>query len=373
MILSPPAVIHLVAGARPNFMKIAPLYKALSAEPEYFCPQIVHTGQHYDLNMSETFFREFQLPEPDLYLGVGSGSHAQQTAKVITAYEEICLRQPPQLTVVVGDVNSTMACAITAKKLNLPVAHLEAGLRSYDRTMPEEINRVITDTIADILWTPSPDADDNLKREGVSENRIRRVGNIMIDTLRMNETAIESRKKYLEFGVEPKRYGVMTLHRPSNVDRREPLESIVDAVRTCSERLPIVFLIHPRTKHRLEEFGLRRDLERGPNVYWAEPQGYVDFLSLVSNSAFVVTDSGGIQEETTVLNIPCLTLRENTERPITIQQGTNELIRPDTLADCLSRILDGKWKQGTVPDLWDGYTSGRIVRHLKEIIAGSVA
>ncbi len=373
MILSPPVLVHLVAGARPNFMKITPLYKALSAEPEHFCPQIVHTGQHYDLNMSETFFREFQLPKPDLYLGVGSGSHAQQTAKVMTAYEEICLSRPPQLTVVVGDVNSTMACAITAKKLNLPVAHLEAGLRSRDRTMPEEINRVITDTIADILWTPSPDADDNLRHEGIPDSRIRRVGNIMIDTLRMNEPVIQCRRKYLEFGLAPKGYGVLTLHRPSNVDRKEPLESIVHAVRTCSERLPIVFLIHPRTRNRLEEFGLWDDLERCSNIHRAEPQGYVDFLSLVANSAFVVTDSGGIQEETTVLNIPCLTLRENTERPITIQQGTNELIRPDALLECLSRILDGKWKQGTPPDLWDGEASERIVQHLKEIIAASVS
>ncbi|MFH1737693.1 MAG: UDP-N-acetylglucosamine 2-epimerase (non-hydrolyzing) [bacterium] len=358
--------IHLIAGARPNYMKIAPLYKALEAESDLFSAQIIHTGQHYDTNMYQAFFRDFDLPDPHVYLGIGSGSHAQQTAKIMMAYEEVCMQNRPDLTVVVGDVNSTLACALVVKKLNIPLAHLEAGLRSGDREMPEEINRIVTDTLADILWTPSRDADENLRREGIPDGRIRCVGNVMIDSLEMVRGTIERREAYRTWHLEPGNYAVLTLHRPANVDDDRRLRRIIETIISLSEKIAIVFLAHPRTRKRLVGSGLDRDLESSPGVYFAEPLSYIDFMSLVFASRMVITDSGGIQEETTYLNIPCLTLRPNTERPITVTQGTNELVEVDELQDCVSAILKGDWKKATRPDFWDGKSSARIVSHLKE-------
>lgn len=367
-----PISVHLVVGARPNFVKIASLYKALREKSEFFQPRIIHTGQHYDTNMSEMFFRDFGLPEPDVNLGVGSGSHAQQTAKIMTEYERVCLEESPQLVVVVGDVNSTVACALVAKKMQISVAHLEAGLRSNDRTMPEEINRLVTDAIADVLWTPSPDADENLLHEGIPEERIRFVGNVMIDALVLCWDRVSGRKKYLDFDLKEKEYGLLTLHRPSNVDTPERLESILRTVMQSAERLPILFLLHPRTRARLKNTALFQELESHGHVRLSEPQGYIDFMSLLSAARFALTDSGGLQEETTYLNIPCLTLRENTERPITVTQGTNELIGVSRLLEGLNRVLDGDWKEAVRPHLWDGKTSDRIVEHLREL-AGKTA
>src|SRR6185312_16177299 len=288
--------IHLVAGARPNFMKIAPLYHALSKEPWCKCV-IVHTGQHYDAQMSDAFFADLGLPAPDLHLNVGSGTHAEQTAAVMTAYEKVCVAAPPDLVVVVGDVNSTLACTLAAKKLCLPVAHLEAGLRSGDRTMPEEINRVVTDSIADYLWTPSPDGDGNLLREGVDKARIRRVGNIMIDSLEMLRPRIEARRMADELKLAKGGYAVVTLHRPANVDDRVKLQTIVESLRKLAADMPLVFPVHPRTRANLQKFGLLEGVSSQPGMRLLEPLGYVDFMSLVFTSRLIVTDSGGIQEE----------------------------------------------------------------------------
>jgi len=296
--------IHLVAGARPNFMKIAPLYHALTKEPWCKCV-IVHTGQHYDTQMSDAFFTDLALPSPDIELNVGSGTHAEQTAAVMTAYEKVCVAAPPDLVVVVGDVNSTLACTLAAKKLCLPVAHLEAGLRSGDRTMPEEINRVVTDSIADYLWTPSPDGDGNLLREGVDKARIRRVGNIMIDSLEMLRPRIEARRMADELKLAKGGYAVVTLHRPANVDDRVKLQTIVESLRKLAADMPLVFPVHPRTRANLQKFGLLEGVSSQPGMRLLEPLGYVDFMSLVFTSRLIVTDSGGIQEETTYLGIPC--------------------------------------------------------------------
>ena len=359
-----PLSVHLVAATRPNFMKVAPLYHALKAE-EWCEAAIVHTGQHYDVNMSDVFFRDLGLPEPDVHLGVGSGSHAEQTAGVMVAYERACLDRRPDWTIVVGDVNSTVACALTAAKLWIPVAHLEAGLRSRDRTMPEEINRIVTDAIADVLWTPSRDGDENLLNEGVSADKISLVGNIMIDSYELLRGPIEAAGTRARFGLEPGRYGVLTLHRPSNVDRRESLAPLAAAIREVAARLPLVFAAHPRTRARLREFGLLDGLESAPGLHLTEPMGYVDFMGLVREARFIVTDSGGIQEETTYLDIPCLTLRDNTERPITITQGTNRLVRAETLVASVDDALAGRWPKGRRPELWDGRTAHRVAADLE--------
>jgi UDP-N-acetylglucosamine 2-epimerase (non-hydrolysing) len=356
--------IDLIAAARPNFMKIAPLYKALATRPDQFDVRIVHTGQHYDANMSDWFFRDLGMPTPDVNLEVGSGSHAQQTAGVMVAYENLCRDSAPDWCVVVGDVNSTVACTLAATKLHVRVAHLEAGLRSRDRAMPEELNRLATDVLADLLWTPSPDADENLRQEGIPEHRICRVGNIMIDSLEMMRPLIRARSLAGEMGFAPQRYGVVTLHRPSNVDSEERLASIVDQLCSAASIMPMIFPVHPRTRQRLEQSGLFSRMCGVPSIKLTEPLGYVDFMSAVIDSAFVLTDSGGVQEETTYLGIPCLTLRENTERPITVTLGTNRLIGHDEVSSALTTVIEGRWPKGHVPDLWDGRAAGRIVESL---------
>jgi UDP-N-acetylglucosamine 2-epimerase (non-hydrolysing) len=354
--------VHLIAAARPNFMKVAPLWHALSAAPE-FQPVLIHTGQHYDPNMSDAIFADLRLPQPDHHLGVGSGSHAEQTGGVMIAYEKIAQADRPDWLVVVGDVNSTAACAMVAAKLHFPVVHLEAGLRSRDRRMPEEINRLVTDAISDVLWTPSPDADENLRAEGVPDERIARVGNIMLDSFELVRPAIEAADVAGELGLSRGGYGVVTLHRPSNVDEPAQLERLVAALLRVQERLPLVFPVHPRTAQRLAASGLHRKLESA-GVRLIEPQPYVRFMSLVIGAAAAITDSGGIQEETTYLGIPCLTLRENTERPITISQGTNRLVTPETLARELEASLAAPVHARRRPDLWDGRTAARCVADL---------
>jgi len=361
--------LHLIAAARPNFMKVAPLYHALAREA-WCATQIVHTGQHYDANMSDAFFQDLALPEPAHHLGVGSGTHAEQTAGVMVAYERLCLAERPDLTIVVGDVNSTMACTLAAKKLLIPVAHLEAGLRSRDWTMPEEINRIVTDSLADVLWTPSEDADDNLRHEGCAPERIVRVGNIMIDSYEMLRPKIEAARTPADFGLQSKSYGVVTLHRPSNVDRRESLDVLVAMLISVAARLPLVFSMHPRTRKSLERFDMLRRLAGAPGIRITEPMNYIRFMGLVREACVAITDSGGIQEETTYLGIPCLTLRENTERPITVTKGTNRLVQPADIAPMIERIVAGVWPPGAVPELWDGRTAGRIVADLKSKFKG---
>jgi len=350
---------------------VAPLYKALAPETSWCRVRLVHTGQHYDANMSDAFLRGLGLPEPEVHLGIGGGSHAQQTGGVMIAYEEECLRSHPDWVVVVGDVNSTIACTLAAKKLGIQVAHLEAGLRSGDRSMPEELNRIATDALADLLWTPSADGDQNLAREGVPRERIEMVGNIMIDSLEMMRASIQSRHHARALGLERGQFGVVTLHRPSNVDDAEQLAKVVNVVIAAAARLPIVFPVHPRTRKMLEASGLLARLTQAPGVKATEPLGYTDFMSLIFDCRYVLTDSGGIQEETTYLGIPCLTLRENTERPITVTQGTNRLVRAETVQRQIEAILAGKSPKGTVPPLWDGKTAGRIARSLRVAARGS--
>ena len=352
--------IFLVAAARPNFMKIAPLYHALIKE-EWADLKIIHTGQHYDINMSDSFFHDLLLPNPHINLEIGSGTHAEQTGRVMIAFEKELLKEKPDLIIVVGDVNSTMACTIAASKLRVKVAHLEAGLRSFDRTMPEELNRLVTDALADILWTPSPDADRNLINEGVIPSRISRVGNIMIDSLELLRTKIESENEMKNYNIQPREYAVTTIHRPSNVDSREQLNKLCNILNMISKKIKLLLPLHPRTRTRLKEFGLDNSLKSNNRIIITEPLSYIKFMHLVFHAKFVVTDSGGIQEETTYLGIPCLTLRENTERPITIEQGTNSLTNLSSVLMDIEEILHGKYKKGTVPELWDGKTAGRVV------------
>ena len=356
---------HLIAAARPNFMKIAPVWHAMTAS-DWCEPVIVHTGQHYDANMSDSFFEDLQLPEPQYHLGVGSGTHAEQTGKVMIAYEKILMETPPDATIVVGDVNSTVACTLAAKKLCLTVAHLEAGLRSRDWTMPEEINRIVTDSISDILWTPSPDGDENLLGEGIAPERITRVGNVMIDSYELMRPRIEAESPRTAFGLDAGGYGIVTLHRPSNVDRKETLAPLVAALKAAAARIPLVFPLHPRTRKSLETHGLLDDFLAAPGIHVSEPINYIRFMGLVREAALAITDSGGIQEETTYLDIPCITLRENTERPITVSEGTNRLAKTAELAACVDEVLAGKWRKGVRPALWDGHTADRIVADLKE-------
>src|SRR5262245_23626698 len=359
-----PKRVHLIAAARPNFMKVAPLYHALARE-SWCRPSVVHTGQHYDANMSDAFFRDLLLPDPDFHLGVGSGSHAEQTGGVMIAYDRVCASARPDWIIVVGDVNSTAACALVGTKLGIPVAHLEAGLRSGDRSMPEEINRIVTDAICDLLWTPSADGDENLLREGVAAARIERVGNIMIDSLELQRARIEADGTRSALGLESGAYGVVTLHRPSNVDRREALAALVSELVLAAKQLPLVFAVHPRTRKQLQAFGLRETLERAPGLKLIEPLGYIPFMNLVFGARVVITDSGGLQEETTYLDIPCVTLRENTERPVTITQGTNRLVKIAALASSVDTALRTD-AHGQRPELWDGHTAGRVAASLRK-------
>jgi len=358
----------LVVGARPNFMKIAPLLRAIrrhNSLPEdgstHFDYLLVHTGQHYDLQMSDAFFQELNIPDPDVNLEVGSGSHAVQTAEIMVRFEKICLQERPDWLIVVGDVNSTMACTLVASKLAIKVAHIEAGLRSFDRTMPEEINRLVTDALADLLLTPSEDADRNLLREGIPEGKIRRVGNIMIDTLMINLEKARALAPYRQYGLEAKKYVFVTLHRPSNVDDEASLGLIMKNLIALSQRLPVIFPLHPRTEKNLKQCGLLPAAHQYPNLKLCKPVGYFESIGLADKARFVLTDSGGLQEETTVLKVPCLTLRPNTERPITITIGTNKLTSLQTMPEDINQILEGNRLIGSIPELWDGLTSERIL------------
>lgn len=357
-------IVQLICAARPNFMKVAPLYHALKVEP-WAKIVIVHTGQHYDLNMADMIFNDLGLPRPDIHLGVGSGTHAEQTGKVMIEYEKILMKNMPDLVVVVGDVNSTMASAIAAKKLHGMVAHLEAGLRSFDRDMPEEINRVVTDSIADILWTTSEDANENLRREGITEEKIFYVGNIMIDSLELVRKKIEKLEVRKEFGLEKNCYGVVTLHRPSNVDDEEKLKLLCEKLIQISEDISLVFPVHPRTRKNLEKMGLIKKIEKYQKLQLPGPMSYIRFMNLVFNCSIVITDSGGIQEETTYLGIPCLTLRSNTERPITIKQGTNQLCGVNDLEERVEKRIKEKIGKIRPIKFWDGNTAARVVQCIR--------
>ncbi|MDQ2855182.1 MAG: UDP-N-acetylglucosamine 2-epimerase (non-hydrolyzing) [Acidobacteriota bacterium] len=353
-----------VVGARPNFMKVAPIVKAMERRPHEFAQLVVHTGQHYDPGMSEAFFRDLDLPKPDRYLGVGSGSHAAQTAAVMEGFEPVVLEEKPDWVLVVGDVNSTLACALVCVKLGIKVAHVEAGLRSRDRTMPEEINRLLTDQIADVLFTPSADGDDNLRAEGIPAERIHLVGNVMIDSLFLHLERAKSSTIRQDLEVADSDYAVLTLHRPSNVDDRETFVGIIEALSQIGRRLPIIFPVHPRTRKAIADLGLEQLIMESAGLRLINPLGYLDFMWLYSGARLVLTDSGGIQEETTALGIPCLTLRENTERPITVEMGTNVVVGTDkdriieAAMSALDRQPDGS--PARLPPLWDGKTAERI-------------
>ncbi len=356
-----------IVGARPNFMKIAPIVREMRRRSGEFLPLIVHTGQHYDAAMSDSFFVDLGIPKPDFHLEVGSASHAVQTARIMMAFEPIVLEEKPDWVLVVGDVNSTIACALVCAKLGIKVAHVEAGLRSRDRTMPEEINRILTDSISDLLLTTSEDADENLKQEGVADDKIKFVGNVMIDSLFYNleKSLISKTRENLE--LNEKDYAVLTLHRPSNVDEREVFSGLLDALCSISERLPIIFPVHPRTNANIEKFDFAERVANS-NIRLIEPLGYLDFMNLYSGAKLVLTDSGGLQEETTALSIPCLTLRENTERPITIELGTNQLVgtNPDKIKQAAYSILENTLtKDAKIPPLWDGHAAERICDALK--------
>ncbi|HZO90073.1 MAG TPA: UDP-N-acetylglucosamine 2-epimerase (non-hydrolyzing), partial [Chthonomonadaceae bacterium] len=351
-----------VVGARPNFMKVAPILAAANQRPHLNC-RLVHTGQHYDQRMSTLFFTELGLPEPDVYLGVGSGNPAAQTARIMLAFDQALDTHPADLVLVVGDVTSTLACALTALKRGLPLAHVEAGLRSGDRTMPEEINRILTDQMADYLLITERSAQENLLREGIAQERIHFVGNVMIDTLLRHREQARKSDILSRLGLSPGAYAVCTLHRPSNVDTLSAAENTLQALEVLAERLPVVLPLHPRTQSKLERFGLLERLLGFPRLCVTEPLGYLEFLALLDQAQLVFTDSGGIQEETTVLGVPCLTFRENTERPVTITEGTNRLVGRDpcAVAAAVEAVLEGKHPGGRIPELWDGQAAERIL------------
>lgn len=362
-----PNMLTLVVGARPNFMKAAPLMESIAAR-QRFTARLVHTGQHFDANMSQIFFEQLGLPQPDVYLNIQGGSPAEQIGRMVLELEKEFQNHQPEMVVVFGDVNSTLAAAVVANKLNLPLAHVEAGLRSFDRSMPEEHNRIVTDMLADVLFTPSPDGDENLLREGVTAERIFRVGNIMVDSLKRFQPVAEALVAWETFGLPRGRYGLITLHRPANVDDVEILRGLVDVLVQIQKDAPLIFPVHPRTREKLRTQQLLAPLEQA-GVLVAEPIGYLEFLSLMTQARFVLTDSGGIQEETTMLGVPCLTARENTERPITISQGTNRLVgnRPEGILEGY-RHLQAAPTQPTHPELWDGQTALRI----EEILAAKL-
>jgi UDP-N-acetylglucosamine 2-epimerase (non-hydrolysing) len=359
-----------VVGARPNFMKVAPIHRAFQKYRDTVHHLIVHTGQHYDQAMSKVFFEDLELPNPNMYLGVGSGSHAQQTAKIMVEFEKVVTEQAPDLVIVVGDVNSTLACSLVASKMAVRVAHVEAGLRSFDRTMPEEINRLVTDALSDFLFVSEPSGIQNLKREGVGDEKVFLVGNVMIDSLVYYREKAKKSEVPKTLGLTPRQYVLVTIHRPGNVDHKDNLERIFRVLRQLSERTTVVFPIHPRTRKMLGEFGMEESVQGIRNLVLTDPLGYLDFLSLMDSAALLITDSGGIQEETTYLGVPCLTLRENTERPVTIEVGTNQLCGKDveSIVPKAFEILDGKVKAGKTPDLWDGQTADRITEILTQRI-----
>ena len=378
-----------VVGTRPNFMKIAPILRHMRKYAAAFRPILIHTGQHYDYEMSKVFFKDLELPEPDIYLGVGSGTHAEQTGKVMIEFEKVLIREKPDLVVVVGDVNSTLAATLSAVKLHIPVAHVEAGLRSGDRGMPEEINRVLTDAMADYLFTPSLDAHENLRKEGIPKERIFFVGNVMVDTLLYSKEKARKSDILTRLGLTTNKgvlraadYALLTLHRPNNVDNKKNLKRILDALSEIQKKIKIVFPIHPRTRRRLREFGLQSFLAGSgqwnptiQSINWetnsviiTPPLAYLDFLKLEMKARFIMTDSGGIQEEATILGVPCLTLRETTERPVTVTQGTNVVVGNDEnrIVKEVLKILEGKRKRGKHPQFWDGRAAERIVEILRE-------
>jgi len=356
--------IILVAGARPNFMKIAPLIHEIEKQrkEQNIFPVLLHTGQHYDIAMSQIFFNELNIPEPDINLEVGSHSHAKQTAAIMQRFEDVCLLEKPDCIVVVGDVNSTMACTLVASKMDIKVAHVEAGLRSFDRSMPEEINRIVTDALADLLLTPSRDADENLLREGVAQEKIEFVGNIMIDTLKANLDKARRKSTYRNYDLRPNEYVYVTLHRPANVDDPVKLHCIVKMLAKLSHSLPVIFPAHPRTRKMLERIDY--DIKNNNRFLIIEPLGYHDSICLVDKARFILTDSGGLQEESSFLRIPCLTLRPNTERPVTVTQGSNSLTSIEQLEEDMDSVLSWSPEGLQIPELWDGNTAGRVVQAL---------
>jgi len=368
------SLIYLVAGARPNFMKIAPIVRALQAQSALTF-KIIHTGQHYDRDMNEVFFEELGIPQPDIFMGAGGGSHAQQTAKIMVAFEDLCVAERPAAVLVVGDVNSTLACSISAKKLNIPVAHVEAGLRSGDMTMPEEINRLVTDSITDWFFVTEPSAVQHLEREGKAASAIHYVGHVMVDNVLFqadklsatDTSAFEGSAFKAARAAAGQRYGVVTLHRPSNVDDAAMMTRIGGALKEIAAELPLIFPVHPRTRANLASFGI----DLGPNITLMGPQAYMAFLNLWKDAAVVLTDSGGLQEETTALGVPCITIRDNTERPVTVDEGSNVLVGTDPVRIVAEarKVLRGEGKQGRRPHLWDGKAAERIVAILARELA----
>ncbi len=357
-----------IVGARPNFMKVAPLHRAFLNYPDIES-KIIHTGQHYDAKMSDVFFNQLELPKPDYFLGVGGGSHTQQTAKIMIEFEQVMKAEKPDIVLVVGDVNSTIACAMVAVKEHIPVVHVEAGLRSGDRRMPEEINRIMTDCISDQLFVTEIAGMNNLKRESIADEKVHFVGNVMIDSLVYYREKASRLTLLDEMGLKPKSYVLMTMHRPSNVDSEEGLKNILTIIKDTAARKTVLFPVHPRTLKNMETFGLLDELRSLSDVIILEPQGYLEFLYLMENAEIIITDSGGIQEETTYLKVPCLTFRESTERPVTVEVGTNYLLsdlNPESVRELVTKILDGGAKEGHIPDFWDGHAAERIVDILRE-------
>lgn len=360
-----------VVGARPNFMKVAPLHRAIQKLAGW-TSKIVHTGQHFDAKMSDVFFTQLELPEPDFFLGIGGGSHTEVTAKIMVAFEKIVEAEKPDLIIVVGDVTSTLACTLVAIKMGIKVAHVEAGLRSFDRTMPEELNRILTDSVADYLFVTEESGMQHLKNEGVADERVFFAGNVMIDSLVRYQEKAKTTKILEDLGVVTSHYIVMTMHRPANVDTEKGLQSILELIELSSRDTKIIFPIHPRTRAHMEKFGLADRLDQAKNLIMTEPLGYLEFIQLMSNATAILTDSGGIQEETTYLGVPCLTFRDSTERPITVSLGTNQLLSdldPKKTYAALKEILAGKVKKGSIPPLWDGKAAERIAAKLAEIFA----